>query len=305
MADISEILTLTEHSAPMEYRDHELFPRRWFHSAPVRSELTRTFGGQVVAQAFAAAQKTVEGKQPHSLHGYFVSGGKSADPTELCVEVLRDGRSFSHRRVTALQDGKPIFMMMAGFQAPGGKGPEHFDVMPTVPSPKEIRHLDDSVPPSARALMQEWEDWEVRVVPQNKFLHEPRTPSQQMVWMRSKVELSLEPHVHYEALAYISDMTLLHSALVNHKDHEVQMASLDHAIWFYRQPKIDEWLLYDQFSPAANDGRSLTKGRFFDAAGNLVAFVSQEGLTRTLRPGAKTIPMDSLKPSGTYNRDHV
>ncbi|QNE89664.1 acyl-CoA thioesterase II [Corynebacterium incognita] len=277
-------------------RGHGVFPHSWFEGRTIPSELRRTFGGQVAAQSFAAAMHTVEGKIPHSLHGYFVAAAKSALPLHFDVENLRDGRSFSHRRVTAMQEGKPVFMAMVGFQTPGGEGPEHQDLMPEVPSPVEIRHMDEAVPPSARALLQEWENWEIRVVPSDSYEHDPRTPSQQMVWMRSKEPVVGDELVHYPALVYISDMTLLYSALVNHQGHEVQMASLDHSVWFYREPKVDEWLLYDQSSPAAGDGRSLTTGRFFDVAGNLVAVVSQEGLTRSLRPGATTLPMDSLKP---------
>lgn len=263
-----------------------------YRGPAVESELIRTFGGQVAAQALVAATETVEaGKAVHSLHGYFLAAGKAADPTVFLVDRLRDGRSFSSRQVRAVQNGETIFSMQASFHVRDDIGPEHSDVMRAVPMPEDFAEGDFTVPVSSRALLEEWGDWEIHVVPPEKYEHNKYTPSQQVVWFRSKRPLPDDERFHVCTLAYMSDMTLLHSSLVPHPGHKVQMASLDHAMWFLRPFRADDWLMYDQVSPSAHAGRALTHGRIFDRAGNLVAMVTQEGLTRTLRPGSQSIPV--------------
>ena len=263
-----------------------------YRGPAVESELIRTYGGQVAAQALVAATETVEaGKAVHSLHGYFLAAGKAADPTVFLVDRLRDGRSFSSRQVRAVQNGETIFSMQASFHVCDDIGPEHSDVMRRVPMPEDFAEGDFTMPVSSRALLEEWGDWEIHVVPPEKYEHNKYTPSQQVVWFRSKRPLPDDERFHVCTLAYMSDMTLLHSSLVPHPGHKVQMASLDHAMWFLRPFRADDWLMYDQVSPSAHAGRALTHGRIFDRAGNLVAMVTQEGLTRTLRPGSQSIPV--------------
>lgn len=273
MSDIEYILRL-------EKIDNDIY-----RGNAVESTLMRTFGGQVAAQALVAATETIDDpdKAVHSLHGYFVAPGKTSDPTIYLVDRIRDGRSFAARQVRAVQNGETIFSMQASFHRRGDIGPEHSDVMRHVPDPDALPKDESTLPVSSRALLDEWGDWDIRVVPPTEYEHNKDTPSQQVVWFRSKRRLPDDDTFHVCTLAYMSDMTLLHSSLVPHPGKKVQMASLDHAMWFLRPFRADEWLLYDQVSPSASAGRALTHGRIFDRAGNLVAMVTQEGLTRTHR----------------------
>ncbi|MDU0477830.1 acyl-CoA thioesterase II [Staphylococcus chromogenes] len=284
MAKIEQVLSL-------EHIDRDIF-----RGAAIESALTRTFGGQVAGQALAAAVNTVASEYlVHSLHGYFVAPGQSSQPTVFLVERIRDGGSFCSRQVKAVQDGRTIFIMQASFHKRGQLGLEHSDRMRDVPRPEDI-HMDlSTMRRTTIALLEEWDEWDIRYVPEDKFDHNPYTASQQVVWFKSKSQLPDDELFHICALAYMSDMTLLQSALVPHSGIEVQEASLDHAMWFLRPFRADEWLLYDQISPSASDGRALTHGRIFDADGILVAVVTQEGLTRRLAPGAHPIPLTNLK----------
>lgn len=284
MAKIEQVLDLEKIDADI------------YRGPAIESALTRTFGGQVAGQALVAALRTVGAEYlVHSLHGYFIAPGKSSEPTVFLVERIRDGRSFCSRQVKVVQDGRTIFIMQASFHRRGQVGLEHADRMRDVPPPEDI-HMDLSgMRRTTVALLEEWSDWDIRYVPDDQFQHNPYTPSQQVVWFKSKSTLPDDDLFHICALAYMSDMTLLQSALVPHPGVEVQEASLDHAMWFLRPFRADEWLLYDQVSPSASDGRALTHGRIFDANGNLVAMVTQEGLTRTLEPGMNPIPLTNLK----------
>ena len=275
--------------------DVERIDRDIFRGPAVPSALTRTFGGQVAAQALVAATRTVGGGyRVHSLHGYFVAPGVSAEPAVFTVERVRDGRSFCSRQVKAVQNGRNIFIMQASFHAEGDTGIEHADRMRQVPGPEELStdtsHLRDTL----KSLLKEWSEWDIRVVPQAEYRGNPYTASQQCVWFKSKTPLPDDDTVHICTLTYMSDMTLLQSALVPHPGAQVQEASLDHAMWFIRPFRADEWLLYDQVSPVAHAGRALTHGRIFNRAGELVAVVTQEGLARTLKPGTNPIPMTGL-----------
>lgn len=270
MSDIRSILDL-------EAIDTDIF-----RGAAIDSVLKRTFGGQVAAQALVAATRTVTDKPVHSLHGYFIRPGKSDQPAVYLVDRVRDGHSFATRQVRAVQDGETIFSMQASFHRSGDEGPEHSDRMREVPAPEDIAVDRARLPVSSRALLDEWGDWDIRVVPPEDYEPNKYTASQQVVWFRSRQQLPDDQEFHVSTLAYMSDMTLLHSAMVPHQGHDVQMASLDHAMWFLRPFRADDWLLYDQASPSAANGRSMTHGRIFDRSGNLVAMVTQEGLTRTL-----------------------
>lgn len=275
-----------EHILGLERIDRDIF-----RGPAAESKLPRTFGGQVAAQALVAATETIERDLTvHSLHGYFVAPGVAADPTIFLVDRIRDGGSFASRQVRAVQDGETIFSMQASFHRRDDVGPEHSAVMRDVPGPEELAQDGSTLPVSSRALLEEWGDWDIHVVPSADYEHDKYSPSQQVVWFRSRRPLPDDETFHICTLAYMSDMTLLHSAMVPHPEHKAQMASLDHAMWFLRPFRADEWLLYDQVSPSAHGGRALTHGRIFDRAGNLIAVVTQEGLTRTLREGGEAIP---------------
>ena len=276
----------------------EEIDRDIYRGPVVESALSRTFGGQVAAQTLVAATRTVDQEfAVHSLHGYFLRAGKSDRPTVFLVDRMRDGRSFSSRMVRAIQDGETIFSMQASFHRRGDEGIEHADTMRDIPGPDEIEHYTDHMAASSRRLLDEWSDWDIRVVPPTAYEHNPYTATEQVVWLRSKAELPDDPTFHVCTLAYMSDMTLLPGALAPHPGARVQMASLDHAMWFMRPFRADEWLLYDQRSPSAGGGRALTHGRLFNQQGDLVAIVNQEGLTRTLREGVRALPIEDLDPN--------
>ncbi|TSD94671.1 acyl-CoA thioesterase II [Skermania sp. ID1734] len=261
----------------------ERLERDIFRGASTETTLVRTFGGQVAGQALVSAVHTVEPLfQVHSLHGYFLRPGNPKEPTVYLVDRIRDGRSFCTRRVTGIQDGKAIFTMSASFHK-GDEGIEHQDTMPTVPSADELPQPPDEQTSAQVALQREWSHWDIRIIPGDQVARRPGAASQQQVWFRYRHRLPDEEIFHICTLAYMSDMTLLGSSKVHHRDEPTQIASLDHAMWFLRPFRADEWLLYDQTSPSAGFGRALTQGRIFDTNGNLVAAVVQEGLTRKLR----------------------
>ncbi|MFC5939021.1 acyl-CoA thioesterase [Corynebacterium choanae] len=269
-----------------------------YRGPAVASALRRTFGGQVAAQALVAAIRTVDaGYRANSLHGYFVAPGDATKPTLLLVDRIRDGRSFVSRQVKVIQDGTVIFVMQASFHRQGDHGISHADTMRQLPGPDMLGDTTSHLRDTLKALLKEWSDFDIRVVPPDAYHRNPYTASQQCVWLRSKTPLPDDDTVHLCTLAYMSDMTLLQSALVPHKGVAVQEASLDHAMWFIRPFRADEWLLYDQISPVAHAGRALTHGRIFNAEGQLVAVVTQEGLARTLKPGTAAIPLDGLAPA--------
>lgn len=249
--------------------------------SPDSGYFQRTFGGHVAGQSLVSAVRTVEaGHLVHSLHGYFIRPGDAKAPTIFIVERIRDGGSFCTRRVNAIQHGETIFSMSASFQA-DQEGINHQDAMPSAPPPdglpgmNSMRVFDD-------AGFKQFEEWDVRIVPQERLERRPGKASQQQVWFRHRDPLPDDPVLHICALAYMSDLTLLGSAQVNHLDvrEHLQVASLDHAMWFMRAFRADEWLLYDQSSPSASGGRSLCQGKIFTQSGEMVAAVMQEGLTR-------------------------
>ncbi|SDL76064.1 acyl-CoA thioesterase-2 [Corynebacterium mycetoides] len=264
----------------LERIDKDIFCGRAMDS----TVFVRTFGGHVAGQALVAATRTVEeGKRVHSLHGYFLRAGKANEETVYMVSRIRDGRSFSTRTVEAIQNGEAIFSMQASFHVTDDKGPEHFDAMRPAPDPEDLELSPDQLPQGLTGLITEWSDWDIRVAPATSYERDNRAAGQQVVWFRSKERLPDDETFHICTLAYMSDMTLLFSSMVPHPEDKVQMASLDHAMWFLRPFRADDWLLYDQSSPSAHHGRSLTQGKIYDRQGNLVAVTVQEGLTRTLR----------------------
>ena len=244
----------------------------------------RTFGGQVAGQSLVSAVRTVEpGHLVHSLHGYFIRPGDAKAPTVFIVERLRDGGSFCTRRVDAIQHGETIFSMSASFQT-DQDGIHHQDAMPSAPPPDDLPGLQ-SIPVFDDAVFKQFEEWDIRIVPRDQLELLPGKASQQQVWFRHRDPLPDDPVLHICALAYMSDLTLLGSAQVTHlaERPHLQIASLDHAMWFMRVFRADEWLLYDQSSPSACGGRALCQGKIFNQYGEMVAAVMQEGLTRFAR----------------------
>jgi acyl-CoA thioesterase II len=252
--------------------------------SPDSGFLQRTFGGHVAGQSLVSAVRTVDPRyQVHSLHGYFLRPGDAQAPTVFLVERLRDGGSFATRRVNAIQHGQTIFSMSASFQT-DQDGIHHQDPMPAAPPPDGLPGLN-SIKVFDDAGFKQFEEWDVRIVPRDRLELLPGKASQQQVWFRHRDPLPDDPVLHICALAYMSDLTLLGSAQVTHLDvrEHLQVASLDHAMWFMRAFRADEWLLYDQSSPSASGGRALCQGKIFAQTGEMVAAVMQEGLTRFKR----------------------
>jgi len=248
----------------------------------------RVFGGQVVAQALVAAGRTVPaGRLPHSLHGYFLRAGEVGTPIELGVERLRDGRSFSARRTHAAQDGDPILSMIASFQE-DQPGIEHTEPAPDVPAPEDVEsamdrmgHLDH---PVARFWTHE-SAFDVRHVGGSLYLGPAPTPEgRQRVWMRAKGAVPADQLLHRALLAFACDQIMLEPVLrragLSWLTPGLSVASLDHAMWWHRDVRVDDWLLFDQDSPSAQGGRGLGSTRVFDRSGALVATIAQEGMVR-------------------------
>jgi acyl-CoA thioesterase-2 len=253
----------------------------------------RVFGGQVIGQALVAAERTIEGRIPHSLHAYFLLPGDSDAPIVYQVERIRDGRSFSARRVQAIQHGRPILSMIASFQVPE-EGLEHAPPMPEVPAPETLRPASElnerwlaeagPVPSQVRDALLAPSAIEFRPVePRNPLAPSPSEP-RQAVWFRAADRIPDDPRLHRCILAYASDYHLVGTALRPHGrswfQRSMVVASLDHAIWFHRDARVDDWLLYAMDSPSAQGARGLARGLVFDAKGRLVASVAQEGLMR-------------------------
>lgn len=257
----------------------------------------RVYGGLVVAQALVAAERTVEGRAPHSAHCYFLVGGDVKAPIIYQVERLRDGGSFSTRRVTAVQHGQPIFAMSASFHAPE-EGYEHAAPAPAAPAPETLMNQTELVerfgaalPKPLLAYLQRPRPIEMRPTDLTRYLGGEQPQARQAAWMRCVAPLPDDPRVHRAVLAYLSDMLLIDTALVPHGtsvfSQLMQVASLDHAIWFHRAFRADEWLLYSQDSPSASGALGFARGMIHDREGRLVASFAQEGLIRRRDPSRK------------------
>ena len=251
----------------------------------------RVFGGQVAAQAMIAGVRTVDPEFGiHSLHSYFLRPGDTRVPIVYDVERIRDGRSFATRRVSARQHGRPIFYLTANFQREE-EGLEHQDVMPEVPGPEQGMTMVELMRAAGNtetdALAKEWASLDARIIGSSRdgLPEDPTRPARARMWIRVNAELGDDPVVHRAAFTFASDMSLLGATLAAHdvRPSDIQMASLDHAIWFHRPFRADEWWLYDQVSPSASGGRGLALARVFTRDGRLVATVAQEGLIRVAR----------------------
>jgi acyl-CoA thioesterase II len=250
----------------------------------------RVFGGQVAGQALVAAGRTVERGTVHSLHAYFLRPGDPTTPILYNVDRIRDGRTFTTRRVVAIQHGKAIFNLAASFQ-PDEPGPEHQIAMPEAPDPETLAPWEERVTPYLEGVPDEVRRWLTRDRPidvrpvdfHDPFHPTPREP-RQLVWIRANGRLPDPLLLHQCVVVYASDLTLLDTATYPHaiqwNDARYVMASLDHAMWFHRGFRADEWLLYAQESPAAHGARGFTTGNLFTRDGVLVVSVAQEGLIR-------------------------
>ena len=262
----------------------------------------QVFGGQVIGQALSAAQNTVDGRVAHSLHAYFLRRGDVNSPIIYEVDRARDGGSFSNRRVVAIQHGRPILNLAASFQDPE-EGLVHQAEMPDVQGPEGLKDLTDVakdmlqfIPSIMRRFMTEKRPFEFRHVEPVNFETPEKLPPKKHVWIRAVDALPDNPVLHQNLLTYVSDYELLGTAMLPHglsfTRGSVIMASLDHALWFHGEVKMDEWLLYAMDSPNSSGARGLTRGQLFTQDGRLVASTSQEGLMRVIDP-------DDWKPRST------
>lgn len=261
----------------------------------------RVFGGQVLAQALVASSRTVaESRAVHSMHGYFLRAGDANQPITFGVQRLRDGRSFSARQVHAYQHGEPILSMIASFQEPN-TGLDHQDAVPeNIPDPESLPSAAEILGDFDHPVAREWtveRPFDVRHVEGHIYLSvEGQAQPHQAVWLKTVGPMPDDPVLHRAALAFASDYTLLEPVLRRHRlpwiSPGISIASLDHAMWWHRPVRVDDWLLYLAESPSASGARGLSIGKFFDRDGALVASVAQEGMIR--------VPQDLL-PDGTNN----
>ena len=270
--------------------DLETLEKNLYRGLSPQAGWQRVFGGQVIGQALVAASRTLEGRLAHSLHAYFLRAGDPSVPIIYNVDRIRDGGSFTTRRVVAVQHGQAIFSMAASFHKEE-TGLEHQIKMPEVPPPESLPSeaelkacLIDRVPPQVKAYWERERPIEIRPVDLSRYLTPGNHAPSQHVWIRPTGELPDDQSLHQCVLAYASDFTLLDTALIAHGrfvfDPRLMLASLDHALWFHRKLRADEWLLYAQDSPISGAGRGFCRGMLFARDGKLVASTAQEGLLR-------------------------
>jgi acyl-CoA thioesterase-2 len=276
--------------------DVEKIEENAFRGFSPPERIQRVYGGQVLAQALVAATRTVETERPcHSFHAYFLRPGDPKVPILYEVDRSRDGASFTARRIVAIQQGLQIFNLAASFQKEES-GFEHQAQMPVVPSPQDLEDdqqvllRDPDLRPDIRLWVARERPFETRsVLGRGPFANSgdraPRAPVDH-IWLKTRGPMPDRPDIHHALLAYISDMSLLDTALLPHGKSifsDVQITSLDHAMWFHRPFRVDDWLLYAQDSPSASAARGFNRGAFYTRDGTLVASVAQEGLIRPRR----------------------
>ncbi len=279
----------------LEILDLETLEVNLFRGRSPREDRQRAFGGQVAAQALVAAVRTVDDdeRDVHSLHAYFVRPGDVTTPIIYEVDRTRDGRSFTTRRVVAIQHGKVIFTLSASFHR-REEGYEHQLPMPDAPDPETLPTWSESLEPFLKDADEGLRKWilrdrpfDMRTVGEPDWVDRRPLDPWRQVWIRAAGRLPDDPMVHEVMVAYASDMMLLDTAIRPHKtsvaDHGGMLASLDHAMWFHREFRADEWLLYSMESPSASGARGFATGRFYDSGGRHVVSVVQEGLIRPPR----------------------
>ena len=258
----------------------------------------RVFGGQVIGQALVAASRTVEARSVHSLHCYFMRPGDPKVPIIYDVDKIRDGRSFTTRRVVAIQHGKPIFSLSASFQI-AEEGYDHQIDMPNIPQPEDLPNEAELKEKYLAFAPQNVKDYwsrprpiEVRPVSLEHYVSNKKLEPTQHIWIRTTSPVPDDQLRSSAVLAYFSDMTLLDTSLYAHGtsifDQQLQVASLDHAMWFHRKADFSDWILYTQDSPSASGARGFTRGSLYTRSGTLIASVAQEGLIRR-REGEENI----------------
>jgi len=278
----------------LDHLDLEQIETNLFRGISEESGMPRVFGGQVIGQALIAALRTVEERPCHSLHGYFLRPGDPSIPILYEVDRIRDGRSFTTRRVVAIQRGEAIFSMSASFQA-AEEGLSHQSPMPDVPGPDELpseaelaESRKDSMPEHMREMMNRERPIEMKRVEPHDYMNPVKSPPFANVWIRAREGLSNDMAMHQCLLAYASDMGILGTCLLPHgKSFMTGMmtASLDHAMWFHNEFRFDEWILFCQDSPAAAGSRGFNRGTMYSQDGKLIASVAQEGLIRDISKG--------------------
>ncbi|MBD3649676.1 MAG: acyl-CoA thioesterase II [Pseudomonadales bacterium] len=269
--------------------DLEQIETNLFRGQSVAMGSPRVFGGQVIGQALIAASRTVDDRPCHSLHGYFLRPGDPAVPIVYDVDRIRDGRSFTTRRVVAIQKGEAIFNMSASFQV-HEEGLSHQVSMPDVPGPDELpgeaeRLASEDIPEPMREMMNVERPIEMKRVERVDFFNPEKRPPYQHAWLRARSPLPDDPALHQCVMAYASDMGILSTCTLPHGMSfmsGLMTASLDHAMWFHRPFRADEWILFAQDSPAASGARGFNRGSMFTRDGTLVASVAQEGLIRVV-----------------------
>jgi acyl-CoA thioesterase II len=279
--------------AVLDTLDLEPLEVNLFRGRSPQSSWQRVFGGQVIGQALVASSRTVEGRTAHSLHAYFLLPGDPKVPIVYEVDRIRDGKSFTTRRVIAIQHGEAIFSMSTSYHN-GETGLCHQAAMPSVPPPEELPNESEArqgllatVPEPVRRYYERERPFELRPVELGRYHGEKLKEGKFHIWLRTTGRLPDDPAIHQCVLAYASDMTLLDTALAPHGrslfEREFMGASLDHALWFHRPFRADEWLLYAQDSPNLSGSRGFSRGLIFARDGTLVASVAQEGLVRQRR----------------------
>ncbi len=276
----------------LELLDLETIEVNIFRGRHTNNTRQRTFGGQIAAQALMAAGRTVERGRVHSLHSYFLRPGDSSAPTLFEVDRIRDGRSFATRRVVAIQHGQPIYNLQASFHS-DEDSLEHQIAMPDVPSPDDLASARETLAQEV-GVAADWLTWmnpiEQRYVTPAPWSHHRTHQPYQRLWIRTDGPLPDDPLLHACVVTYASDMNLFDTILANHStrfdDPAFMGASLDHCMWFHRDLRADDWLLYDMDSPIAHGARGLARGFLFSRDGQLRVSMVQEGLARLLETTA-------------------
>lgn len=278
-------------SGLLECLDLETIELDLFRGKNIEDGRPRIFGGQVIGQSLLAAQRTIDAdRHVHSLHAYFMRPGDPSVPIVFSVDRIRDGKSFATRSVVAIQHGKAIFSLSASFQKEE-PGLEYQADMPEVPQPEELPGTADldterfsHAPANLKAYMSKERPFDLKPVSLAHYLTNEKLPPRQDAWIRANGPVPDNRIIRAAILAYLSDMMLLDTALFVHGrsvfDKHLQVASLDHAMWFHRPVSFDDWLLYSMDSPNTNSARGLSRGSFYSRDGSLIASVAQEGLIR-------------------------